>query len=72
LGSFRHGTQGSGVLFCVVSLAAYPNALASSRQERSWGRSATEGGHQADDHEDDAEESDTPYRLDPETVLLFF
>jgi hypothetical protein len=37
-----------------------------------WGRSATEGGHQADDQEDDAEESDTPYRLDPETVLWFF
>jgi len=37
-----------------------------------WGRSATERGHQADDQEYDAEESEAPYRLDPETVLLFF
>jgi len=72
LSSFHHDTQGSGVLFPVVSLAAYPNAVASSRHERSWGRSSTEGGHQADDQEYDPEESEAPYRLDPKTVLWFF
>jgi hypothetical protein len=37
-----------------------------------WGRSATEGGDQADDQEYDAEEAEAPYRLDPETVPWFF